>query len=34
MIEPKNALDDVLSMHAIPSVSIEFVLKPAGQVKP
>jgi len=35
MIEPKNALDVALPPpHAVAAVTIEFIPKPADQVKP
>jgi len=34
MIEPKNALDVELAPHAVAAFTIEFVPKPADQVKP
>jgi hypothetical protein len=34
MIEPNNALDVALPSHAVAGVTIEFIPKPADQVKP
>jgi len=34
MIEPKNVLDVALPPHTVAAVTIEFIRKPADQVKP